>query len=368
MTAAKGDGALITHHRGDDETEEAEWIAATIRDNVDRRHFTHNHHALLFRTNAMMRRFEEALRQAQIPYRIHGGISFFERKEIKDVLAYLRFFANPDDELSLMRVLKVPNRGVTPSSLERLEELAGRRRISLWAAIERHEDADGIGARQHEKINEVTAFRRRHALGFDEGALSTTLRAIIAECGYLELLRKAHREDGTSEARCENVEEIIHGLEIYENRHKRSKPTLPSYLQQLSLAMGDNPREGDKSGTGVSLMTMHKAKGLEFPIVFLCGLDDGVFPSPKGLAEGNIAEERRLFYVWMTRAQRELVLTYPHTKVFRKKTVNVTPCRFLREIPEEFMDGKLGEREDEEREQFADDFFAAMRRRFGTTG
>jgi superfamily I DNA/RNA helicase len=365
ITAVVGDGALITHHRGDDETEEAEWIAATIRDNVDRRHFTYTHHALLFRTNAMMRRFEEALRQAHIPYRVHGGTSFFERKEIKDVVAYLRFFANSDDELSLMRVLKVPNRGVTPSSMERLEELAGRRRIGLWEAMERHGDADGIGERQHEKIEEVLSFRRRHATGFAEGALSSTMRDILRECDYLEHLQRAHREDGTAEARREHVEEILHGLEIFEKRRSRATRTLAGYVQELSLSIGDEGQDGDKKSKGVSLMTLHKSKGLEFPIVFLCGLDDGVFPSPRALAEGGIAEERRLFYVGMTRAQRELVLTYPHTKVFRKKTVNVTPCRFLREIPEEFMDGKLGEREEEEREQFTADFFATMRQRFG---
>jgi superfamily I DNA/RNA helicase len=365
IVAVAGPGEPIMHYRGDDETEEAEWIARTIKDNSERHEYPYSSQALLMRTNAMMRRFEEALRHEKIPYRVHGGTGFYDRKEIRDVLAYLQFFANPDDELSLLRVLKVPNRGITPSTIERLEKLAGGRRMSLWDAFRRYAEVDNLNERQKEAVGRFVEFQRRHSDSFEKGRLSVTLRQMLQECGYIEHLRRAYKEEDTAEARVENVEEIIHGLELHERRRKVENRSLAGYLQELSLTFNDDSKDRESRSSGVVIMTLHKSKGLEFPVVYLCGLDDAVMPSPRAVAEGNIAEERRLFYVGMTRAQKRLYLSWPHTKLYRKKQVVVTPCRFLREIPEEHLDGKLGVQAEAERQAFADDFFSQMRNRFG---
>ncbi|MFP4418081.1 MAG: ATP-dependent helicase [Chitinivibrionales bacterium] len=367
ITAVAGPGEPIVCYRADDEIEEAEWIARTIKYNVERSLFSYTEHALLFRTNAMMRRFEEEFRRQQIPYFVQGAMSFFDRKEIKDVLAYLRFFANTEDELSLMRVLKVPNKGFTPSVIEKLEDMAGFRRIPLWEAIERHEMVEQLSDAQHRDISSFVDFYKRHSVGFARGELAKTARSVLTESGYLELLKHAHKDDETAEQRIENINEILHGMEIYESKFRKNKPHLDGYIQELTLVVNDNPDdESQKTKRGVIMMTLHKSKGLEFPVVFLANLDDSVMPSPRTIREGNIDEERRLFYVGMTRAQKVLYLTYPHTKVFRKKTINVTPTRFIREIPEKFLDAKLGEKEEAEFQSFADDFFSQMRAKFGS--
>ena len=365
ITAVAGDGDPIMHYKGDDEEDEASWIAETIADHHKATRFRHGDHAILLRTNAMMRRYEEELRKKKIPYKVSGAMSFFERKEVKDVLSYLRFFANPLDELSLLRVLKVPYKGITPTTLERLDELASLRKTGLWDAFEKHIDARHVSPDQHERIEAFLALYRRFDERFRTGRLAATLRDLLADTGYTNHLARATKEDGDPQRRKENVEEIIHGIETFEHRQRRKAPTLAGYLQELALIATeeDDEEEGVKNRK-VVLMTLHKSKGLEFPVVFLAGLDSDYIPSPRALEEGKLDEERRLFYVGMTRAQKRLYLTYPGTKVFRCKMRPVIPCPFLREIPEEFLDGRIGERQDEEKQQYFDDFFRDMKLKF----
>ncbi|MFP4013844.1 MAG: ATP-dependent helicase [Chitinispirillaceae bacterium] len=367
ITAVAGDGDPIFHYKGDDETDEAEWIAQKIVDNEKHTSLRFNDHAILVRTNAMMRRYEEELRRCNIPYSVSGALSFYDRKEIKDVISYLRFFANPHDELSFLRVLKVPFKGLGKVTMEKIDELASLRRISLWDAMLRHHEIQGITGDQKRKLDSFIDFFRRFDEQFETGRLSFTFRSILSECGYFELLKRAYREEGEAEKRLENVEEMIHGIEIYESKFKRKKPTLSGYLQEIALISTDDKEEDDKQKKGVTLMTFHKSKGLEFPVVFLAGLDKEVIPSPRAVAEGQIEEERRLFYVGMTRAQKTLLLTYPGQKVFRKKLIKVTPCPFLREIPEEFLEGKIGEKQDEEKMEYLDSFFKEMQAKLGGT-
>jgi superfamily I DNA/RNA helicase len=363
ITAAAGDGEPITVYKADDETEEADWIVTTIRDNVFKNRFAFKDHALLVRANAMMRRFEEGLRRAKVPYKVFGALSFFDSKEIKDVLAYLRFFANPADEISLQRVLKVPDRGISKTTMEKLEELAGLRRIGLFEAMQRHADADLRQPLQHANCRAFCEFYNCFAPKFAQGDLSATIREILAGCKYMELLERASKTEDGAQLRRENVEEILNGLSHYENRNKKSVPTLAGYLQELSLVKNDDTEEDTANERGVRLMTLHKAKGLEFPVVFLCNLDDSVMPSPKTVAEGRTEEERRLFYVGMTRPKKRLFLTYPANKEFRKKIMPVTPCRFINEIPLQYLDAEFTKQQESQKQEFMDNFFADMQRK-----
>jgi DNA helicase II / ATP-dependent DNA helicase PcrA len=370
ITAAAGDGEAITLFKADDEEEEVDWIAGVIRDHVQKNQFAFRDHALFMRTNAMMARFEEGLRRNKIPYCVFGATSFFDRKEVKDIIAYLRFFANTADELSLLRVLKVPDRGIAPSTLEKLDECASHRRIGLWDAICRHMDIDAAPL-QHEHLSAFISFYHKHAVEFARGHLSLTLKNILTECDYLQLLRRASKDDNTAEFRLANVDEIVRGLEQYETRTRGKPASLVEYLRELALIKNDEAEDDESKERGVRVMTLHKAKGLEFPVSFLCNLDDSIMPSPKAILEGGIEEERRLFYVGMTRAQKKLILTYPAIKEFRKKNIQVTPTRFIREIPPEFLDDDAVKKNDERKEEFVDDFFEGMRKQFvekGLTG
>ncbi len=363
VRAAAGEGEPIEHYRGEDEVAEAQWVAQSIKQRVGQQRKRFADYALLFRTNAMMRRFEEELRNASVPYRVVGAMSFFERKEVKDIVAYMRFLANPDDELSMGRVIKVPDTGIGKETMKRLEELAARRRISVYRALEHAEDADGIQGLQLDKCRTFRDWCRTHMKLVHEGKPASAVRGALEARGYREALKKACTEDDEREERLANVDELLHGLDIYQKKNRQG--SLAGYLQEVALQASDDSEDEGKQSGGVTLMTVHKSKGLEFPVVYLVGLDDSVFPSPRTVEEGNIDEERRLFYVAMTRAKRRLVLTWPHTKVWYNRDTEVTPCRFVREIPEEFMDGPLGEKQAAERKEFLQDFFQQVRSQYG---
>ncbi|NLD91235.1 MAG: UvrD-helicase domain-containing protein [Fibrobacter sp.] len=364
ITAVAGEGDPIMHYKGDDEEDEAVWIAEKIAEHNEHTSYRYSDHAILLRTNAMMRIYEEELRRKRIPYQVSGAMSFYERKEIKDIIAYLRFFANPDDELSMMRVLKVPNKGITPTSLEHLDELAALRRMSLWDAMLRHNEVDKITDLQHTIIATFIDLFKKFNEKFAAQSIAITVRELLHETGYLAHLQKAYKDDDTYKMRMENIDEILHGIEYYEHKFKKKKPTLTGYLQEVALLSSEENEDDDKKKKGVTMMTLHKSKGLEFPVVFLAGLDKDYIPSPRAIEEGKIDEERRLFYVGMTRAQKRLYLTYPGTKVSRGKQKNVTPCPFLREIPEEFLDGIIGQKQDEEKMEYMDNFFKEMQEKF----
>jgi superfamily I DNA/RNA helicase len=294
-------------------------------------------------------------------------MSFFDRKEIRDILSYVRFFANTADELSLQRVLKVPDRGIAPSTMEKLDEMASSRKMGLWDAICRHMDLD-VAPVQHERMSAFISFYHKYAAQFALGHLSQALRGILVECDYQKLLERASKDENAAGFRVANVEEILGDLERFEQRSKEQPPTLVEYLRELSLLKNDEAEDDENAKKGVRVMTLHKAKGLEFPVSFLCNLDDSVIPSPRAILEGGIEEERRLFYVGMTRAQKRLILTYPATKEFRKKVIQVTPCRFIREIPPEFLDTEFIRLHDERKEEYVTDFFANMQKQFAQKG
>ncbi|MCL2845607.1 MAG: ATP-dependent helicase [Chitinivibrionia bacterium] len=333
--------------------------------------YENNEIALLFRTNLLMRRFEDGFRKAGIPYIIHGGKSFYDRREVKDIFSYLSFFANKFDELSLLRTVQVPNKGITASTISAIEEQAGQKKLSLWDSFEACAEGKEIAGAalrinvvQSENLKNYVKFMQKYAKKFSEGGqrLSKTLREMIDELKYVDMLKKTEEDEKKLEFRLESIEEIVKMLENYE-AGKGNFATLGAFLQNISLAWGDKSSEFTKKS--VVFMTMHKSKGLEFPVVFIPILEDGLVPSKKSLDEGKIEEERRLFYVSMTRAKERLFLSFSRFKQVRNRAVEIKPCRFLDEIPVECLDGKIGEKQDEEYKLILDEMFKKAQANFG---
>ncbi len=360
IISAAGKGEPIVSYKAEDEQSEVEWIVEQIHQFEKLDMFGFGKQAILFRANAHMRRFEEELRSKRIPYKVQGGSSFFDRKEVKDIFAYLNFFGNPDDELSLARVLNVPNKGIALSTMNKLEDLAGMIKGTLWDAFRRYEELPEMAPQQLENTMKFVGFCNEYFHRFKTDKPSIVLRKILEEIGYIEKVKAAYKDEKSLTMRLENIQEVIHSMELFEHRRK-DEASLTTFLQHMSLRTGEQ-EEGEAKG--VTLMTLHKSKGLEFPVVFMPLLDDEVMPSKRSREDGNLEEERRLFYVGMTRAEKRLFLSFPQTKLVRKKSVIVRECRFLHEIPENCMDGKVGEKQDEEFKEFKEDFFAKMQAQF----
>ncbi|MFH1011323.1 MAG: UvrD-helicase domain-containing protein [bacterium] len=303
--------------------------------------------AVLYRTNAQSRPFEEALLAQMIPYHLVGAIRFYERKEIKDALSYLRVIANPSDELSLRRLFGAPSRGIGPKTILRLEQAARQWGCTLWETLSRLEEVPDLTPAAKIRLNAtqdlIDSFRRRTA------ALSVS--ELIAELMVASGLRAQLQQEGTQEAqeRLDNLDQLVAGAE--ERCRANPAMTLDDFLQEIAL-ISDVDDWRDRA-EAVTLMTLHTAKGLEFPYVFLVGLQEGLFPHERsGNSEAEIEEERRLFYVGVTRARKRLYLTYATQRWQRGKISQAEPSRFLREIHPENLQGwtlpperKLGERE-----------------------
>jgi len=344
----------IVVFKAEDEQDELEWIANTIIQNKNLKNISYSQQAILVRVNTSIKKYEEALRRFKIPYKIYGAMSFFDRKEVKDIFAYLRFFANKKDELSLLRVLKVPNKGLSSHTFEEIERISSLRKITLFEALEIHQELN-ITLEQHKLCNDFLKFVSKYENMFKKKGLYHTIKEILSECNYFELLKNSSKEN--NESRIKNVEDILESLLKFEaSKVNKSEDLISQYLLEMAIIKSDDVDETTDNNS-VKIMTIHKAKGLEFDIVFLSNLDDSVFPSPKAIEEGKIEEERRLFYVGMTRAKKYLYLTYPQTKEYRKNIVKVTPTRFIREIPDNFIDLDFLAATQQQRTDFLNNFF-----------
>ena len=347
-TDLKG-GARITYYRGGDELEEADFIMRTARtglaDDVDAMV------AVLYRTNAQSRAIEDALMREGLSYRIVGGVRFYERKEIKDALAYMRLVINPHDDVSLRRVINAPARGIGKGVMEAIEKVevsaadpdlpplfAGLQPTyatnSLWARLVRGIDARVFTGRAAASI---TAFRDL-MVGLTEIArqdpVSTTIGKILDRSGYLQDLREDHSEDG--EARIENLAELVSAAREYEGRD--AEPSLTGFVDRLSLLSDVDEEQGTKDAR-IWMMTLHSAKGLEFPTVILAGLEEGLFPHSRSAEDDDeLEEERRLCYVGMTRARRKLVLTGAARRRVFGEYQSSEPSRFIDEVPADLID------------------------------
>ncbi|MDQ0416123.1 DNA helicase-2/ATP-dependent DNA helicase PcrA [Croceifilum oryzae] len=321
------------------EHEEAYYVAEQIlqghREGVPYRDF-----AILYRTNAQSRVLEEVMLKANIPYQVVGGIKFYERKEIKDLLAYLRLIVNPDDDLSLTRVINVPKRGIGAATLEKIAQYATAQGLSLFRSILEAEQI-GLTKRVMTTLYEFTSLiQQMHAMIEYLSAVELT-EEILQRSGYREELKREKTIEAAS--RLENIDEFVSVAQEFEKRSEDK--TLITFLSDLALVsdvdqldengMVDESNKGDQVG----MMTLHSAKGLEFPHVFLVGMEEGIFPHSRSLDdESEMQEERRLAYVGITRAEKELHLTYARARSIYGRTSMNLPSRFLKELPTEIVE------------------------------
>jgi DNA helicase II / ATP-dependent DNA helicase PcrA len=326
-----GEGDPIRRYTAFNEVDEARFVVERIRRFIENEGHRRDECAILYRTTAQSRLFEEALIHAQIPYRVYGGLRFFERAEIRDALAYLRLVANPDDDAAFERVVNTPNRGIGARTLDLLRHQARETRVSLWQAAQDLAATSALGPRGSSAllsfIDLIKAQRRER-----EGAsLAELVAALIETAGLPDFYKK--NKDGKGQDRVENLEQLVDTAARFEDEFDEEETdSLAVFLAHAALEAGDAQAETDKDG--VQLMTLHSAKGLEFPVVFLVGLEEGLFPHSLSAEDPNrLEEERRLCYVGMTRAMRELYLTHAESRRLYGREEYAMPSRFLREIP-----------------------------------
>jgi len=344
-----GDGEKLEFRQFDTAYDEAEYIVGDIREHVDRGECTYNDNAILYRTNAQSRIFEEKFVTANIPYKIVGGINFYARREIKDLLSYLKTVDNGQDDLAVRRIINVPKRGIGLTSINRVQEYAVRHEVGFYEALRAVDLIPNIG-RGASKLESFVALIEHFKTDAQEMSISRLMKEIIEETGYVESLEAEDSEE--AEARIENIDELMSKIVAYEDtcEEMNEPPTLSGFLEEVALVADIDSL--DENSDYVVLMTLHSAKGLEFPHVYLAGLEDGIFPSYMTITADDpeeVEEERRLCYVGITRAEKALTLTCARRRMIRGETQYNKMSRFLKEIPMELLStGAVFEKEKEE--------------------
>ena len=326
-----GKGEKIKFREFDNAYDEAEYIVGDIRENVEKGSCTYHGNAILYRTNAQSRMFEERFVTANIPYKVVGGVNFYARKEIKDLLAYLKTVDNGKDDLAVKRIINVPKRGIGATTINRVQENAVERGISFYDALCSVDLIPGIG-RASSKLESFVALIEHLKQRTEETSIAGLMDEIIEMIGYEEYLSAEGDEE--AEARMENIDELKNKIVAYEESCENEKPTLSGFLEEVALVADIDSL--DESSDYVVLMTLHSAKGLEFPCVYLAGMEDGLFPSYMTITADDpmeIEEERRLCYVGITRAKQELTMTYARRRMVHGETQYNKMSRFLKEVP-----------------------------------
>ncbi|MDP0561111.1 MAG: DNA helicase II [Candidatus Endonucleobacter sp. (ex Gigantidas childressi)] len=332
------DGEVIKLYAGFNEVDEARFITDRIREAVQH-DMSRSDIAVLYRSNAQSRILEEAMLRSSIPYRIYGGQRFFERAEIKNALAYMRLASNPNDDTAIERVINIPPRGIGGKTVERLREIARNQGTSLWEALNTLVNPSQVGNKINKGVVAFVELAQRLSHSDSELKLGELADNILTITGLVEYHAKEKGEKGR--ARVENLEELVTACQQFNQEDvefgDNSDPMTPldAFLAHATLESGDN--QADKFTDSVQMMTLHSAKGLEFSLVFLVGLEEGLFPHKMSLSEGNIDEERRLCYVGITRAMRQLYITYAETRRLYGVETRNRPSRFIKEIPSELL-------------------------------
>ena len=341
-----GKGGMITVFRGNDEYDEANFVVENINRLRREEYMTYNDFAVLYRMNSQSRSIEDILRRENVPYKIIGGLKFYERKEIKDIIAYLRLIFNTSDNISLKRIINEPKRGIGKTSLENIERLSEDSGKSMYDIIKNAQEygLNRIYLNSREFIETIEDLRNKK----DDLAISDLIKEILNKTGYTKALELENTVE--AESRIQNLEEFL--TVAIEFEEESADNTLAEFLEGITLSSDvDNLEEEEES---VTLMTLHSAKGLEFPVVFLVGMEEGIFPGYKSIGEPKeLEEERRLFYVGITRAKEHLYLTCAKRRTIFGSTSYNAMSRFINEIPGELLAG-YEELNSEKGEQFKD--------------
>jgi superfamily I DNA/RNA helicase len=345
LWSQKGDGAKIMLHAFADDEEEARTIAEQIEYARLAQRVPWSAQAILFRINAQSRPLETALRQAGVRYHLIGGQSFFDRREVRDFLAYLKVLLNPNDDVSLLRIANVPARGLSDVTMERLLGASHERKCPVFAVMKNPAVTITFQARPRESIECFVELLERtrgrlHAESLSRAprALQTLADHFLDEIGYFAELRRSEKNPETAENRIRNLKDLIATLDDAESASLPPFDRLQSFLEQITLDTEREDEEDEEPGDAVTLITMHSCKGLEFPNVYIVGLEDGLLPHSRSKAEGTLDEERRLFYVAVTRAMQTLTISHCGG---RKKYGALMPCHpspFLKELPPELVE------------------------------
>lgn len=336
---ANDEGSKIKLHRSTTDAEEGRFVAGSIFENKMQQQLPNSHFAVLYRTNSQSRAIEDALRKRDIPYRIYGGLSFYQRKEIKDVLSYLRLVINPRDEEALKRIINFPARGIGQTTMDRLTVAANHYNKSIFEIIENLDKIDlKINSGTKRKLEDFVNMIKSFQILNKEADAFTLAEHVAKKSGLLLEFKK----DGTPEgiARMENIEELLNGVKDFVEGQKEladASGDLTEFLEDVALAtdMDKDTSDDDR----VALMTVHMAKGLEFPHVYIVGMEEDLFPSAMSMnTRSELEEERRLFYVALTRAENQAYLTYTQNRYRWGKLIDAEPSRFLEEIDEKYID------------------------------
>ncbi len=335
-----GKGDKVYFEQFDSAYEEADFIARDIGRRVAKGEYTYGDCAILYRTNAQSRLLEEKLIASNIPYKIVGGVNFYSRKEVKDLLAYLKTVDNAQDELAVRRIINIPKRGIGAASLAKVSAYAEVNSLNFYQALERAREIPGLGraaGKMEPFVDLIASLRELAALG----GVSAVLEEVLEQTGYV---RELEAEDTPeAQARIENIDELMNKAISYEQENE--EPTLSGFLEEVALVADIDSLAEDQNY--VVLMTLHSAKGLEFPNVYLSGMEDGLFPSYMSItsddAEAELEEERRLCYVGITRAKEHLTITGARMRMQRGETQYHKISRFVKEIPEEVLSGSTWE-------------------------
>ena len=336
-----GDGEKITGYIAESEHDEAQFVADTLKSLAREGISRYGESAIFYRTNAQSRVFEEVFLRESIPYKVVGGVRFYERREVKDLLAYLRLLTNPNDEVSLRRIINTPKRGIGDRALDQVDSFAKANSLTFWRALTQVSDIEGIQARSASAINSFTdLIATLMTLVEAKSSPASIAAAVLEQSGILREFQES--EDPQDESRLENVQELVAVAEEFAEARVEAgeEATLSAFLEEVALvADADEIPEGEDHGGVITLMTLHTAKGLEFPTVFLTGMEENVFPHSRSIGEKDeLEEERRLAYVGITRAERRLFLSRAEYRSSWGAPNYNPPSRFLDEIPSDVIE------------------------------
>jgi DNA helicase-2/ATP-dependent DNA helicase PcrA len=327
------DGAKIKVYRSNSDMDEAQFVANEIKKGVETEKKNYRDFAILYRTNAQSRLFEDVFMKRHIPYRIIGGLKFYDRKEIKDIMAYLKLICNPLDNIGLKRIINVPKRSIGNTTVEKIEKFAEEIEECLYSALLDVQNIPGMTARSISSINKFTSIINSFMMCKDEIKVSTLIEELLEQTGYLKELKESN--DLQDVTRIENIEELVSAAVDFENNSEDK--SLAAFLEKTALVADvDNY---DEDADTVVMMTVHSAKGLEFPDVFMVGMENGIFPGAASLNNfAEMEESRRLAYVGITRAKEELFMTSAQTRMVFGRTVSYTESDFIMEIPKDLRE------------------------------